>query len=178
VRTACLAAVLAGTVALVPTPGFATTVVVTATKGPSGIACPAAPSGWYFPAGTGKSVEAGPKGLQTAAVLCNYYTRGGKHIVVELNYALPTDPNPINFYYGCGAGGQNWDSVERVFRVINTQYRAIVAFTDPLHALKESDVPRFENVAQRLLQNSKGSAHDCVLNPVPTKVDSSRENVA
>ncbi len=107
-------------------------------------------------------------------VNCNYFTGGGKHVLVYVQYALPADPNPINdFYYGCSSTVTLWNATDRVFRVTSRDQWAIAVFYDSLFQLKNSEVAMFENVTRRLLQNAEGYAHDCSLHVAPTPVASS-----
>jgi hypothetical protein len=168
--------------ALVPAGAASADVVI---KDPHGIACPQAPSGWFNPPGDatatssggrtiiapGTVVEAGegPQGGNTVNVSCDYFTSAGKHLVVDLLYALPTDPNPINdFYFGCRSGGTSWTDSDRVFRLMSPDQWASVAFYDFIGLLEKNDVPAFETVARQLLRNSQGYAHSCSLKVQPT----------
>jgi hypothetical protein len=165
-----------------PAGGLAADIVV---KDPHGIACPNAPSGWFNPPGDstattagGRSIIApgtvvtageGPQGGNTVNVSCDYFTKAGKHLVVDLLYALPTDPNPINdFYFGCRSGGTSWTKEDRVFRLMSIDQWAAVAFYDSLEQLGSEDVPGFETVARQLLRNSEGYAHQCTLKVQPS----------
>jgi hypothetical protein len=147
------------------------------TKDPSTIACPAAPSGWFLPAGGGgKQVADAQTDVRlrpsdAVTVNCNYYTSGGKHILVYVQYALPTDPNPINdFYYGCSSSGTKWNDTDRVFRLTSVDQWAVAAFYDSLRQLNNSQVAKFENLTRQILQNAGGYAHDCSLDLAPTLV--------
>jgi hypothetical protein len=154
-------------------------------KDPHGIACPAAPSGWFLPpgdstptAGGGRTIIApgdvvilgeGAQGGNTVNVTCDYFTQAGKHLTVDLLYALPTDPNPINdFYFGCQSGGVKWTNDDRTFRLMSRTQWASVAFFDFLELVPPSDEPQFETVARQLLQNAEGFAHGCDLKVQPT----------
>jgi hypothetical protein len=154
-------------------------------KDPHGIACPDAPSGWFNPPGDstastagGRSIIApgtvvavgeGPQGGNTVNISCDYFTKAGRHLVVDLLYALPTDPNPINdFYFGCQSGGTKWSTDDRTFRLMSVDQWAAVAFYDSLNQLGSADVPGFETVARQLLRNSEGFAHQCTLKVQPS----------
>lgn len=150
------------------------------TKDPSTIACPAASPGWFVPASAGgKEVEDGQNDLHlrpsdAVTVNCNYYTSSGRHILVYVQYALPSDRNPINdFYYGCSSTVTRWNATDRVFRLTSSDQWAIAVFYDSLLQLKNSEVAMFENVTRRLLQNAEGYAHDCSLKVAPTPATSS-----
>jgi hypothetical protein len=154
-------------------------------KDPHGIACPPGPSGWFNPPGDSTSTSSGGRmiiapgsiaevggpmqGGNTVNVTCDYFTEAGKHLTIDLLYALPTDPNPINdFYFGCGTGGTRWTDDDRTFRIQATNQWASVAFFDFLGQLAAGDVPGFQNVARQLLRNSAGYAHACDLKVEPT----------
>jgi hypothetical protein len=144
-------------------------------KDPSSIACPSSPSGWFFPAAAGKKVEDAQTDVRLHSsyqvlVTCNYFTRAGKHILVQVDYTLPTDPNPKNdfAFLGCGSGGTQWNATDRVFRLISADQWAFAGFYDSGLQLEKSDVPRFEDVARQLLHNSEGYGHSCALTVKPT----------
>ena len=163
--------------ALAPT---ASSAAVPVAKDPNAIACPIGPPGWSVPAAAGgKEIEDGETDVHyrpsdAVTVNCNYFTGGGKHILVYVQYALPADPNPINdFYYGCSSTVTPWNATDRVFRVTSRDQWAIAVFYDSLLQLKHSEVAVFESVTRRLLQNAEGYAHDCSLHVAPTPVASS-----
>jgi hypothetical protein len=175
--------------AIVPAGGAAADVVI---KDPHGIACPAAPPGWYIPPGDATSTTPGGRTLiipgqvldpnegavggNTVGVGCDYFTTAGKHIQVDLAYALPTDPNPISdFYFGCQSGGTAWTDSSRHFRQMSPNQWAAVAFFDQLGQLQGAEITEFEQVARQLLANSAGYAHGCTLKLEPTPVDTRRE---
>jgi hypothetical protein len=148
-------------------------------KDPNTIACPVASTKWFVPAAAGgKEIEDGETDLHyrpsdAVTVNCNYFTRGGKHVLVSVQYALPSDPNPINdFYYGCSSSETPWNSTDRVFRLTSRNQWAVAVFYDTLFQLKDSEVDMFEGVTRRLLQNAEGYAHDCSLRVAPTAVES------
>jgi len=148
-------------------------------KDPGAIGCPAASSGWFVPGGAGgRQVADGQTDVRlrpsdAVTVNCNYYTSGGRHILVYVQYALPSDRNPINdFFYGCGSSGTQWTVTDRVFRVTSSDQWAIAAFYDSFHQLREGEVAKFEKVTRQLLQNAEGYAHDCSLTVAPTPVTS------
>jgi hypothetical protein len=100
---------------------------------------------------------------------CDYFAGAHRHLTVELDYALPTDPNPVSdFDFGCSDGGVNWDGNTRAFRIASPDEWAIVAFLDPSHQLSQGDVPAFKDVARKLLRNAEGFAHTCSLVVRPT----------
>jgi hypothetical protein len=148
-------------------------------KDPHTIACPAASTRWFVPASSGgKEIEDGETDLHyrpsdAVTVNCNYFTRDGMHVLVSVQYALPSDPNPINdFYYGCSSSETAWNSTDRVFRLTSRDQWAVAVFYDTLLQLKDGEVGMFEAVTRRLLQNAEGYAHDCSLRVAPTAVGS------
>jgi hypothetical protein len=160
--------------ALAPAPSAA---AVPVAKDPGTIACPAASASWAVPAGAGgKQIEDGQTDVHyrpsdAVTVNCNYFTSGGRHILVYVQYALPSDPNPINdFYYGCSSTVTPWNGTDRVYRVTSRDQWAIAVFYDSLSLLKGGEVPMFEGVTRRLLANAEGYAHDCSLRVAPTSV--------
>jgi hypothetical protein len=172
-----------------PAGGAAADVVI---KDPHGIACPAAPQGWYIPPGDATSTTPGGRTLiipgqaldpaqgevggNTVGVGCDYFTSSGKHLQVDLAYALPTDPNPIaDFYFGCQSGGTAWTDSDRHFRQMSPNQWASVAFYDQLSQLHGDEITAFEGVARQLLANSNGYAHGCTLKLEPTPVDTRRQ---
>ena len=172
VAGACVLSLLAGTAR-----------AGTVTNDPSTIACPVAPAGFAVPAVTGKAVllpnspgvDGERYGGNAAVVICDYFATdgSGKHIVVSVVYALPTDPNPVgDFYFGCASGGTTWTENDRVFRVMSPDRWAIAAFTDFLGALDGPTVPDFEQVTRELLASTAGFAHTCDLAVRQTPVNS------
>jgi hypothetical protein len=173
---------LAAVAALVAPSAFAAPI-----KDPHGIACPAGPSGWTNPPGDATATAGGggrtivapgdvviegerPQGGDIVNVSCDYY-KGDRHMVVDLLYALPTDPNPVSdFYFGCRSQGTKWNNEDRVFRLSDTKQWAAVAFYDLLGQLEAGDVAGFEAVARQFLNNSSGYAHQCSLAIEPTRV--------
>jgi hypothetical protein len=161
---------------LAPTSGIA---AAPQSKDPNSIACPVASTKWFVPAAAGgKEIEDGETDVHyrpsdAVTVNCNYFTRDGKHVLVSVQYALPSDPNPINdFYYGCSSSETPWNSTDRVFRLTSRDQWAVAVFYDTLFQLKNSEVPMFEDVTRRLLRNAEGYAHDCSLRVAPTAVES------
>jgi hypothetical protein len=150
-----------------------------ADKDPSAIACPTAPNGWYLPANGGKKVEDSQTDVRltpsdVVTIACNYFTRSGTYILVNLQYALPTDPNPnSDFYYGCGsANGTPWDDNQRMFRIASGNEWANASFFDPTHQLTREEIIEFETVTRSLLRNAEGYGHDCSLTLKPSTATS------
>jgi hypothetical protein len=161
---------------VVATLGAATSLAATPTtiKDAHDIACPAPPSGWTLPPpGAGGQTVLTPltmlagetDGLQggnSSRVICGYATQSGKYVIMEVLFALPTDPNPLHdFYYGCGSGGKQWTDSERIFLQTSPSMWAIVAFADPRKQLQGADVGAFQGMARQLLKNANGFAHVC-----------------
>ena len=174
--------VAVGILALVLTLALSTAVGTGAASPASSPDCPAAPHGWKLPPAVdaqgnplGKMVvdsgnSNGPGGNRTQ-VNCNYFGAGGRHVDVVVNFALPTDLNPIaDFYFGCSSAITQWSSSERMFVAISHDRWAVVAFSDPAGTLRQADVPGFEQVARGLLHNSEPFAHTCAVKPTPTPV--------
>src|SRR5262249_34182931 len=98
------------------------------------IGCPAAPDGGTNPSGVGEEVI-GPDevpGRDQEQITCDYYTTGGRHLLVDVDYALPADLNPLNdFVFACGH--QNtvpWNATDRKYLISSTSYWATAAFFD------------------------------------------------
>jgi hypothetical protein len=102
------------------------------------VVCPAAPRGWFSPAGGGGRfvltplTAAGDDGLyggNDVEVDCGYFTTAGRHLTVGVRYALPRDPNPFaDFDIGCTVneaaagvptGAYGWNASDRVYRVVS-----------------------------------------------------------
>jgi hypothetical protein len=170
-----LLAALAGLAALLP--ASSTAARSFSIKDPSGIACPQPPSGWTNPVDGGRTIlspltDSNVAG-NTVNVSCDYFTAAGKHLLVDLLYALPSDPNPHNdFYFGCTSGGTNWSDADRMYRVTSKNQWAIAAFYDSLGQIGGNEVTAFQNVTRQLLQNGEGYAHGCSLLLEPTPVRS------
>ncbi|MBV8065161.1 MAG: hypothetical protein JO064_03480 [Actinobacteria bacterium] len=159
--------------ALAPQAGAAVPV-----KDPHAIACPQAPAGWIHPA-SGKTVES-PQINQNIATLgasdqvevgCDYFHGVTQHILVTVNFAVADDVNPqADFYWGCSSAGTPWNPSDRTFRVMSRQQWAIAAFSDVGGTLTDAQVPAFEQITRRLLQNAEGYGHPCTLSSSPTTV--------
>jgi hypothetical protein len=148
-------------------------------KDPSSIACPTAPRGWYLPATGGKKIEDSQTDIRLSpsdvvTVACDYFTRSGTYILVNVQYAMPSDPNPnSDFYYGCGsANGAPWDDNQRVFRVASGDEWANASFFDPARQLTPREIAEFETVTRTLLRNAEGYGHNCSLTLKPSAATS------
>jgi hypothetical protein len=173
-RLARLLPLLAALAALAPASSHAA--APAAIKDPATISCPAGPAGWSNPSGPGGKrilnplTSPQPPG-HTATVSCNYFTKAGKHLLVDLLYALPSDPNPrSNFYFGCSSTGTKWNANDRIFRLASSRQWAMVSFYDLLRQIRPADVAGFERVARELLANGEGYGHACETSSTATAV--------
>jgi hypothetical protein len=152
----------------------ALTAAASAAKDPNGIACPAAPAGWSLPATGGKKVEDAATDVRlrpsdAVTVNCNYFATRGRYILVNVQYALPSDPNPnSDFDFGCSSSDTQWNTTDRIFRVMSRDEWAYATFFDSTGELAGNEVPQFEGVTRQLLQNAGGYAHACNLRVAPT----------
>jgi hypothetical protein len=133
--------------------------------------CPGAPAGWQPAAGG--AVFWGPEqnpGTDLERITCSYLN--GKHegLGIVVNYALPTDPNPIDdFPYGCnGLGSVAWTDAQRVYQLASGTHWLTANFTDPYDLLSGGGVAQFEGVAHQMLNDAEGLAHACKVAFVPT----------
>lgn len=151
------------------------------------IPCPAAPPGWVNPPESdgGRAIltplttiaQADGRnfifGAPVVQLDCFYLTSSGKRLQVSVRYALPIDLNPYNdFYIGCTVTGhpQNvatsahaWDDSERIYRVVGKKTWSLATFIDDQKQLTSADVPRFEAVTNKMLEDAQPYAHDCGL---------------
>jgi hypothetical protein len=159
-----------GLAALAPRPVMAADII----KDPNTIACPSAPSGWVDPRDANRRVWNPLTDTQLGGtavnVICDYYTTdGSRSLIVNVTYALPQDPNPINdFYFGCGSQGTRWTAADRAYRLTSKDQWAIAAFYDYTGQISDNEVPAFETIARQLLQNARGYGHECSVALKPT----------
>jgi hypothetical protein len=156
----------------------------TSVKDPNAIACPAAPAGWDSSpvrkdVATPQSVpepdaeEHFATGGNQVTVSCTYFASLVEQVTLRVSYALPTDINPVSdFYWGCGTGGLPWNDSERVYRVVSVQQWANASLIDLLGAVPQANVPTFEAVTRKLLQNAEGFGHPCTIVSKPTALTS------
>jgi hypothetical protein len=147
------------------------------------VVCPAAPTGWFNPAGPGGRFVLTPLdvpgeggeygGSDIEEVDCGYFTSAGKHLIVDVRYALPRDPNPFaDFNVGCtlndlAAGVPNgayaWNTTDRVYRIVSEQRWSYATFHDFFGQLAPTDVAGFQAIAGSMLHASEPNAHECGL---------------
>jgi hypothetical protein len=151
------------------------------------VPCPTAPPGWTDPAESAGSrtiltpltAIVQPEdptmffGTPAVQVDCDYRTSSGKNLDVLVRYALPIDLNPWNdFYIGCTVTGHPqsvataahaWNDRDRIYRVVGAKTWSLATFIDDLKVLGPSDVPRFEAIANKLLESAQPYAHNCKL---------------
>jgi len=153
-------------------------------KNPEAIQCPAPPAGWSKPPvvrnvstpqttknGYGGNYEQVAAGGNSATVTCAYHDTASKQVYVEVSFALPTDPNPFHdFALGCGKGDAPWSAAYRTYRVSSPRQWALAVFVDTAAYLKPHEVPLFQQLARRLLQNAEGYGHRCGVTVRPTAV--------
>jgi hypothetical protein len=153
-------------------------------KDPSTIQCPSPPAGWSRPPvsksvstpentnpGYGGNYEQVGAGGNNATVNCVYHDTSAKQVNVILSFALPTDLNPFNdFFFGCSKGDVGWNNTGRVYRIASADQWAIATLMDPSRYMSPGDVPKFEAIARRLLQNGNGYGHSCSLVLRPTQI--------
>jgi hypothetical protein len=154
-----------------------------AKKTPDAIACPPAPAGWEHPPvtksvstpqttanGYGGGYEQVAAGGNAATVTCSYH-RSADQVYVAVTFALPSDPNPHNdFDLGCGNGNARWNAADRVYRVASPSQFALATLVDDQRSLHPGDVPAFQAVTRRLLQNASGYGHSCAVVPKRTEI--------
>jgi hypothetical protein len=139
--------------------------------GATSFACPAAPSGWT-PASGGAQFW-GPDqnpGADTERITCSYLNTKGEGIGVVVNFALPTDLNPIDdFYYGCnGLGAVAWTHTQRVYQLTSATHWMDANFSDPYHLTPAGQVTQFEDMARLMLATAQPLAHACSVKVAPT----------
>jgi hypothetical protein len=118
-------------------------------------------------------------GSDQVTVYCSYFAGAGRrHIIVDVEYALPSDLDPLyDFFVGCASqdfaarlpnGAYAWNVRDRLYRVPSSNSWSYATFYDLGHHLAARDVPAFERIARTLLRSAGPAAHPCTLSGGPS----------
>jgi hypothetical protein len=159
----CVSALLACT--------FALAIALAGNASAATFQCPAAPQSWK-PARGGPAYW-GPEqnpGTDVERITCSYLNTKGEALGIAVNFALPTDLNPVSdFAYGCDGGGPvAWDANQRVYQVTSHAYWLDANFSDPYHLATGGTISAFESAARTMLSDATELAHPCLVKIVPT----------
>ena len=134
-------------------------------------ACPSAPSGWTSASGGAQfwGPDQNP-GADTERITCSYLNAKGQGIGIVVNFALPTDLNPVDdFYYGCsGLGAVPWSDTQRIYQLTSATHWLDANFSDPYQLTTGNQVTQFEAMTRVMLSTAQPLAHACAVKVAPT----------